>query len=275
MLIQFGNRTMKTRLALLLFAYIFTSIAAAANAAPSAEPNYQPTVLITGSNRGIGFEFARQFAERNWNVIATARNPADAVELHELAKGHAVAIEQLDVTNKEHIAALAAKYADTPIDILLLNAAKGPQQPTATASLKRQDYDVAPDYFAINAIGPMRVTQAFMENVKASEKKRVIVISSDSGSFVAGSQLPILSHYKASKAALNMYFHTLAFETRRRGVTVVMIHPGNVATNPNTARLPGAIPTTVSVGHMLKVIDGLTLEDNGRFVDFNGGAMPW
>jgi len=241
----------------------------------SSNAGSKPTVLITGSNRGIGLEFARQLSAQGWKIIATARKPATADELRELAKTADVSIEQLDVTKPDEIAVLAAKYADVSIDILLLNAALGPRQPTATAPLKRQDFDVAAEYFATNAVGPMRVTQAFMENVKASELKRVVVISSDSGSFVAGSQLPILSHYKASKAALNMYFHTLAFETRKRDVTVVMLHPGNVATNTETARLPGAMPTADSVSQMLKVIDGLSMEDNGRFMDYRGEPMPW
>ena len=237
--------------------------------------NYQKTVLITGSNRGIGFEFAQQYADRGWRVIATLRNPDNSQDLDRLAQTADVLVEPLDVTNPEQISALGEKYADTPIDILLLNAAKGPSQPTATAPLKRQDFDVSANYFDTNAIGPMRVTQAFMDNVKASELKQIVVISSDSGSFVAGSQLPILYHYKASKAALNMFFHTLSFETRRRGVIVVLLHPGNVATNEQTARLPGAIPTTESVEQMLEVIDGLTTEDNGRFMDYRGENMPW
>jgi NAD(P)-dependent dehydrogenase (short-subunit alcohol dehydrogenase family) len=114
-----------------------------------------------------------------------------------------------------------------------------------------------------------------MENIKASTRKQIIVISSDSGSFVAGSQLPILYHYKASKAALNMYFHTLAFEARKRGVTVVMLHPGLVATGEQTARLPNAMPTPDSVRQMLAVIDALSMEDNGRFMDYRGETMPW
>jgi NAD(P)-dependent dehydrogenase (short-subunit alcohol dehydrogenase family) len=234
------------------------------------------TVLITGANRGIGFEFARQFAERGWHVIATARNPDGAEELKTLAAAHdRISIEQLDVTDQGQIDILAERYAEQPVDLLLLNAAIGPKLPTATAPLKRQDFEVSANYFATNAVGPMRVAKAFMENVKVSRRKQVIAVSSDSGSFVAGSQLPILYHYKASKAALNMYFHTLAFETRKRGVTVVMLHPGMVATNPQTARLPGAIPTVDSVRQMLNVIDGLSMEDNGRFLDYRGEAMPW
>jgi NAD(P)-dependent dehydrogenase (short-subunit alcohol dehydrogenase family) len=121
----------------------------------------------------------------------------------------------------------------------------------------------------------MKLTQAFMESVKASQKKQVIAMSSDSGSFVAGSQRPILWHYKASKAALNMYFHTLHFETKKRGVTAVMLHPGLVATNPQLAKFPGVIQTEDSVSQMLAVMDKLTLEDNGRFISYEGETMPW
>ena len=264
------------KLSLLLVLTIFPLASATTSAADTESATYQPTVLITGSNRGIGFEFVRQLARQNWRVIATTRNPAGATALQTLANMNAnILIETLDVTDNQEIAALASKYQDAPIDILLLNAAKGPEQPTATASLAKQDFAVAADYFQVNAIGPMKVTQAFMENIKASRLKQVVVISSDSGSFVAGSQLPILSHYKASKAALNMYFHTLAFETQRRGVTVVMLHPGMVGTNELLAKLPGAITPESSVRQMLTVMDGLTLEDNGRFIDYRGDSMPW
>jgi NAD(P)-dependent dehydrogenase (short-subunit alcohol dehydrogenase family) len=255
---------------------LILAIAATATAGNAGAQSEQTTILITGANRGIGFEFVRQLADQDWHIIATARNPAKAKELQALADQHAnIRIETLDVTVDDDIARLSASLIDTPIDLLLLNAAKGPEQPTATAPLKRQNFDVAPDYFAVNAIGPMKVTQAFMPNVKASQRKQIIVMSSDSGSFVAGSQLPILYHYKASKAALNMYFHTLAFETKRRGVTVVMLHPGLVGTNEQLAKFPGAITPTESVGQMLEVINALTPADNGRFIDYRGESMPW
>ena len=244
---------------------------AGANEGPDPEP--ETTVLITGSNRGIGLEFVRQLSARDWRIIATARTLESAAELAALAKDDAdILLETLDVTDDAEIAALKSKYAGEAIDVLLLNAAQGP---SGLQSLKTLDMNDAPRYFAVNAIGPMKVAQAFYDNVKASRLKQIIVISSDSGSFVAGSPLPMLWHYKSSKAALNMYFHTLAFETARRGVTTVMVHPGIVATNPSTARLPGAIPTAQSVGGMLAVFDALTPEDNGRFIDFRGEQMPW
>ena len=244
-----------------------------AHAATHQSSAYKPTVLITGSNRGIGLEFVRQLSARDWRIIATARTPDNAADLKALAGADPdILIETLDVTDDAEIAALKSKYQGQPIDILMLNAATGP---TGIFSFTNLDMDLAPRYFEVNAIGPMKVAQAFYENVQASQMKQIYAMSSDSGSFVGGSQFPILWHYKASKAALNMYFHTLAFAAPKRGVTVVMLHPGFVASNPQTARLPGAIPTEDSVSQMLVVMDAITREDNGRFVSYLGETMPW
>lgn len=233
-------------------------------------------MLITGSNRGIGFEFVRQFAARDWRVIATARSPDKAKALRALAaEDPDIIIEQLDVTDHARVDELAEKYRGQPIDILLLNAALGPTRETATAQLDALDWDVARQSFEVNAIGPTNLCKAFMEHVAASQRKLIVAMSSDSGSFVAGSQAPILYHYKVSKAALNMYMHTLAFATRKTGVTVVMLHPGLVATNPGLMNIPGALQTPDSVAAMLKVIDGVTPADNGRFISYTGESMPW
>ena len=243
---------------------------------PSMPAADKPTVLITGSNRGIGFEFVRQFSARDWRIIATARTPDKADDLRALVSADPdIVIEQLDVTDHTRIDELAARYADQPIDILLLNAAMGPTRETAMSQLNSLDWEVGRQSLEVNAIGPMKLCQAFMTHVEASEKKIVIAMSSDSGSFVAGSQAPILYHYKMSKAALNMYMHTLAFQTKKRGVTLVMLHPGLVATNPGLSNIPGALQTPDSVGAMMKVIDGLTPADNGRFISYTGETMPW
>jgi NAD(P)-dependent dehydrogenase (short-subunit alcohol dehydrogenase family) len=247
-----------------------------ATPAPERHIMSMPTVLITGSNRGIGLEFVRQLSARDWRIIATTRDPDQATELNTLAEENEnILVEQLDVIDQAGIDRLAAKYQDQPIDILLLNAALGPAPATAMSPLAKLDFDLAQQHFLVNAIGPMRVSQAFYEHVKLSQLKLIIAISSDSGSFVAGSQMPALYHYKASKAALNMYFHTLAFETPRRDVTAIMMHPGHVGTNEMLAKFPGALKTSDSVGQMLTVIDGITPEDNGRFISYTGETMPW
>jgi NAD(P)-dependent dehydrogenase (short-subunit alcohol dehydrogenase family) len=255
---------------------LFAALVVVAWTAAMAEEDYRPTVLITGASRGIGLEFARQFADRDWRVLATVRDAGGARDLRELAATHPnVIVEPMDVADAASVAALAAKYAGQPIDLLLLNAAVGPDLWSATSPLAKLDFEQAQRSFEVNAIGPMRVCQAFMDNVAASRRRQIVAMSSDSASFEAGSQKPILYNYKASKAALNMYLHTLAFETPRRGVTLVMLHPGLVGTNALLARFPGALRTDHSVALMLTVIDGLTPADNGRFLDHAGRSMPW
>jgi len=244
--------------------------------APAHADDTKPTVLVTGSNRGIGLEFVRQFSVLDWRIIATARSPEKASELTAMAAADPdIVIEQLDVTDHPRVTELAEKYRDQPIDILLLNAALGPTRETAMAQLNALDWDVARQSFEVNAIGPANLCKAFMEHVSASNRKLIVAMSSDSGSFVAGSQAPILYHYKVSKAALNMYMHTLSFATRKSGVAVVMLHPGLVATNPGLANIPGALQTPDSVAAMMTVLEGLTPADNGRFISYTGETMPW
>jgi NAD(P)-dependent dehydrogenase (short-subunit alcohol dehydrogenase family) len=249
----------------------------AGGAGRAAEAVYQPTVLITGANRGIGLEFAREFAARHWKVVATARNSAAATDLKQLAaENHDVVVEALDVTDHAAIDALSDRYRTQPIDILLLNAAQGPDGLNAVRPLKQMDFVDARHSFETNALGPVKMCQAFMDQVAASQRRQIVAMSSDSGSFVEGSQRPILYNYKASKAALNMYMHTLAFETPKRGVTLVMLHPGLVGTNPQLARFPGALKVADSVARMFEVIDRLTPADNGRFISYDGGrTMAW
>ncbi len=245
-------------------------------AAGQAEEPARPTVLITGASRGIGLELARQYANRDWRVIATARDPAGAADLQKLAAADPhVVLETLDVTDQAGISALALKYRGEPVDLLLLNAAQGPTPQTAVLSLAKIDFTTAADSFAVNAIGPMQVTQAFYDSVAASSRKLIVAISSDSGSLEASVKKPILYNYKASKAALNMYMHTLSFETPRKGITVVMLHPGTVKTNPGLMRIPGALETPEAVGRIVTLIDRLTPADNGRFMDNRGETMPW
>jgi NAD(P)-dependent dehydrogenase (short-subunit alcohol dehydrogenase family) len=235
----------------------------------------KPTVLITGANRGIGLEFVTQFAALGWNVIATARSPGKAEELQAMAAENGqIVIEQLDVTDHTRIDWLADIYKDQPIDILLSNAGITPKYKSAFKRLNGVDFDMADKSMEVNAIGPLKLAQAFMEHVAASEQKKIIIISSKGGSFELGPKLPMMYSYRASKAALNMYMYTLAFETPKKGVILTMLSPGQVRTfdlkgmNP-----PGIIETDESVSKMLKVIDSITPEQNGQFLDYEDGAV--
>lgn len=237
----------------------------------------QPTVLITGANRGIGLEFVRQFSARDWNVIATARKPEKAEKLQALAaEDPNIVIEQLDVTDYPRIEAMALQYKDQPIDILLNNAGLTPRYATAFKRVKGVDFDTAMLSYQINALGVLKMAQQFMPQVAASEQKKIVVISSKGGSFDESPKLPMMYSYRASKAALNMLMYTLSFETPKQGVSVTLLSPGQVNTTEDMKGMklpPNTIEVDESVSKMLVVIDGLSMDDNGKFLDYEDGRV--
>jgi len=236
------------------------------------------SVLITGASRGIGFEFARQYAEAGWQVFATARNPQGSENLTALATAHAnVRLEQLDVIDGDSIAALAKRLDGAPIDVLINNAGD-------TDGFRGQIFGkLAHDRFnyamELNAHGPIRVAEALYPNVLASRQKRIVAITSLAGSFgVKGGGMPGGYWYKASKSALNMLMLSLAADVRAEGVTVACLSPGTVDTQGLAERgmaMPGMIDVKVSVTGMRKVIDGLSLDSTGAFIRYNGEPQPW
>ncbi|MEJ2139281.1 MAG: SDR family NAD(P)-dependent oxidoreductase [Gammaproteobacteria bacterium] len=264
-----------------------TSIAAETEEAAAPEPVItagdpakfsaeQPTVFITGANRGIGLEFVNQFAELGWNIIATARKPEQAEELLALAGGYdRLVIEQLDVTDFARIDELDSKYAEQPIDLLLNNAGITPKYKSAFKTVTGVDFDMARMSLEVNAIAPLKLAQSFMDQVALSGQKKIVVISSKAGSFDLSPEMPMMYSYRGSKAALNMYMYTLSFETPKKNVILTLLSPGQVNTVPGM-KLPNAIEPEESVAKMLKVIDGLTAEQNGKFLDFEDGReLPW
>jgi NAD(P)-dependent dehydrogenase (short-subunit alcohol dehydrogenase family) len=235
-----------------------------------------PTLLITGANRGIGLEFAQQYSKLGWNIIATARKPETADELLALAKEYdRLVIERLDVTDFTRIDELSKKYATQPIDVLLSNAGITPKYKSAFTTVSGVDWNMAIDSFEVNALAPLKLSQAFMEQVAASEQRKIVIISSKAGSFELGPKMPMMYSYRASKAALNMYIYTLSFETPKKDVTVTLLSPGQVNTVPGM-KLPNAIETDESVDKMIAVIESITPEQNGKFLDYEDGSeLPW
>ncbi|MGD9597158.1 MAG: SDR family oxidoreductase [Steroidobacteraceae bacterium] len=252
-----------------LRAWCATLVFAAMTTSHAAE---SPTVLVTGANRGIGFEFARQYAERGWHVIATARRPAEATALAGLAAAHpGVAIEQLDVTDAASIAALAARYRGRPIDLLINNAGITGKRGQRLGSL---DYDDYRKVLETNTIAPLRVTEALLSNVEASAQRKVVTISSSEGSITqVGS--PRGYAYRSSKAAVNMLMRNLAYDVQARGVTVALVNPGPVDTDMmKGVPMPLQKPAD-AVAKVIGIIDSLTPEKTGRFWDYQGGELPW
>jgi len=260
-------------IAILVVGLLMAPVACAADSAEFGD-DYVPTVLITGSNRGIGFEFAKQYAERGWRVIATARKPGTAAALNELAGEHAnLVVEQLDVTYFDRVDALAVEYAGTPIDLLLLNAGitGGAEQQLFT----KMDFDVFAKVLEVNTIAPLKMAEAFYPHVRASRDRKIVTVSSSQGS-IGSVDAPRLYFYRSSKAAVNMAMLNLALQVKRKGISVAMVNPGPTDTDM-MAGLPKKLlrPTPVAVTDMMRNIDGLTLETTGSFYQYDGTILPW
>ncbi len=222
------------------------------------------TVLITGANRGIGLEYARQFQARGYRVIGTARNPAEATELAAASDR----VEQLDVTDPASVAALAEQLKDVPIDILINNAGVLDR---SDSSVDKVDFAIMERTFAVNTFGPLRVVQALLPNLRAGERKLIANMSSQMGS-IANSTGGSYA-YRASKTALNQLNRGLSVELGKEGFICVVLHPGWVSTD-----MGGAAATYTpeqSVAGLIQVIEGLEADDNGRFYDFQGAEIPW
>lgn len=239
------------------------------------------TVLITGSNSGIGLEFARQYAARGWHVIATHRRDTIPETLKELSgKFDHVQVERMDVTSREQINSLAEKLKGRPIDLLINNAGivmlGGFSMGNNSQSLGSLDYEHFDTFMATNVRGPIMISEAFIEHVKASNLKQIVSISSVAGTVSVTPRNGGLYWYGMSKAALNKLMVTLAADLKADGVTVVMFHPGTVKVEKMADfNFPGMIETPVAVGNMIKTIDGLTIADTGKFLHNDGTPHPW
>jgi NAD(P)-dependent dehydrogenase (short-subunit alcohol dehydrogenase family) len=253
-------------------------------AAAGPVPVLAETVLITGSNQGIGFEFARQYAARGWTVIATHRRDTTPDSLAGLQKEYPnVRVEQMDVTSPEQIDALAQKMKGQPIDILLNNAALirfaglRDREGNAGQYFGTLNYDHFDQFMHTNVAGPLRIAEAFVENVKASKLKLMITISSGAGMVSMRPRSADHYWYRTSKAALNSAMRLLSVDMEDDGIAVVMFHPGGVKVESwGDVDVPGVMTPEEAISRMIKTIDGLTIKDTGRFINnANGTDMPW
>jgi len=229
------------------------------------------TVLITGSNRGLGLEFCRQYAEQDWHVIACSRNPDDAFDLNSLASRHPnIQLEQLDVSAFEQIDALSRKLADLSIDVLINNA--GIYADNKNNGLGHLDYQAWANSLLINTQAPVKMTEAFLPHIKKSDKKLMVAISSLMGS-MADNDSGGSIFYRSSKAALNAAMKSVAIELKNQSVGVLIFHPGWVKTDMGG---PDAlINAEQSVAGMRALIANFSLDQSGSFVKYDGTPMPW
>jgi NAD(P)-dependent dehydrogenase (short-subunit alcohol dehydrogenase family) len=228
-----------------------------------------PTVLITGSNRGIGLEFVRQYAEGGWNVIATCRSPQKAEELNSLAAANSqIAVEKLDLLDHAGIDALAARYQDQSIDILVNNAGlmRGPDLGQMIGSI---DYDEFDRFYRINAAGPVKVAEAFQKNIKMGDKKIMAALTTGKGQ--RGIPVPGFSLYKTSKAALDALQQEIAIRWKRQGIKAITLLPGRVLTHgEEDGAGTDAVAVEVSVAGMIAVLENSTMEQSGHTLQWDG-----
>lgn len=225
-----------------------------------------PTVLVTGSNRGIGLEFVRQYAAAGWQVIACCRKPEAAKELK--AVPGEVRIEAVELTDPVSIRALAEDLKGEAVDLLINNAGVlGPDQ-----SFGDTDYAAFDTVMRSNVLGPMAMVEALLPNLEAGRIKTAVAISSGWGS-IGTIQSGGRYLYGPSKAALNMVVKAQSIDLHDKGILAVAISPGWVATDMGGK---GADLTPAeSVGNMRSLIAGLTAADSGKFYSHKGHEIPW
>lgn len=228
------------------------------------------SILITGSNRGIGLELVKQYAQAGWRVFACCRLPKKASELIALVDSfELVSVHQLDVTDAGQIKSLSNELKNQPIDILFNNAGVyGP----GNAQFGNTDIKAWIECLSINTISPMKVTEAFVDNVAKSQLKIITTMSSKMGSMAdngsGGSYL-----YRSSKAALNAVMKSVSIDLREKGIKVAILHPGWVLTDmggPNAE-----ISVTECVTQLRRNIDNLRLDNSGSFFEIDGSIIPW
>jgi NAD(P)-dependent dehydrogenase (short-subunit alcohol dehydrogenase family) len=213
-----------------------------------------PTALITGTGRGLGRELARQYAADGWRVIGTSREER--------------AEHRLDVRDRKQVDALARKLKGEPIDLLFCNAGTyGPRG----MSLGRLDYDGWEDVLRVNLLGPAALIEALVDNVAASERRVVAVMSRRLGSIAEASGSSFL--YATSKAALNALAKGLSVTLASRDIIVVAVSPGWVRTDMGGENAP--LTPEQSVRGLRKVISALRKEDSGKFLSHDGTEIPW
>ncbi len=218
------------------------------------------TVLVTGANRGIGLELAKQLSARGDQVIAACRETTT-----ELARLDGVRVEAgVEVTSDASVEALAQALAGTPLDVLVLNAGI-----LRADSLEALDFDAIREQFEVNALGPLRVARALLPNLRSGSK--IAIVTSRMGS-IADNTSGHMYGYRMSKAAVNMAGASLARDLAPRSISVVLLHPGMVATTMTGGH---GIPPADSARGLIARIDALTLATSGTFQHMNGETLPW
>jgi NAD(P)-dependent dehydrogenase (short-subunit alcohol dehydrogenase family) len=229
-------------------------------------------VLITGANRGIGLEMARQYLDRGDVVLATARTLDAAADLQALAAQHGdrCHLLPLDVTDEAAIVAVAAQAAALVdgLDVLINNAGVFPRNERP----ETLDAQVLLQTLHTNAVAPLIVVRELLPLLRRGQQPRILNITSQLGSLTRRASGRCYS-YCSSKAALNMLTRSLAFDLRDDGIIAVVVHPGWVQTGMGGAHAPVLVGE--SARGIIALADGLTLEQTSKFLTWDGREHAW
>lgn len=229
------------------------------------------TILITGSNRGLGLEFTKQLTTQGENVIATCRQPQRAEILQELAKRNEnLSIITLDVSDDQSIARVINMLGDTPIDWLINNAGITGEQGVTIGNITRDNFL---NVMNVNCLGAVKVSEALLPNLQKGEDKLIICMSSRLGT-ISDNQWGRAYAYRASKAALNCVMRSFAVDVANLGVKVLLLHPGWVKTELGGPLAEIDAPT--SVASMLKVIEASKADAHAEVLHtYDGKTVDW
>lgn len=228
------------------------------------------TVLITGTNRGLGLEFVKHFLQQGDKVIASCRDSSHAPELQALVDiNSSLTLVNLDVSDEQSMASFASTLGDTAIDIFVNNAGVYGPRDANFGKVKSADWE---SVIKVNAIAPILLTQQIISNLRLGNARKLVYVTSKMGSIEdnrgGGSYI-----YRSSKTALNSVVRSLSVDLREEGFSVAVLHPGWVRTDmggPN-----GLIDVTTSVSGMMSVIEGLSPAGSGQFFNYDGSIIPW
>ena len=233
------------------------------------------TVMITGANRGLGLEFAKQYAADGWRVLPTYRNAADAGELLAMADRGSVQAFKLDVSDFDAISALAKDLSGETIDVFLSNAGLFGPKPGAESDLRQSfghiDYEIVRNVLTVNTLAPLKCAEAFVEHIARSKQRKFVALSSIEGSISRAKR--DLYAYRTSKAALNMVTRLLSGDLAPRGITVASICPGWVKT-----RMGGEfakLELKPAIANFRGLVARLSIEDSGSFIESPGNPLPY
>jgi NAD(P)-dependent dehydrogenase (short-subunit alcohol dehydrogenase family) len=240
--------------------------------------NNRKRILVTGSSRGLGLEFVKQFLHKGNFVIASSRKPQEYLELKRLKTDYKdnFFIVELDVSDKEsrkQAFDIISKEMDG-LDLLINNAGirfGGEKYNDELGKLEKEDFC---KIFQVNTVAPLMMTEKFLPLLNKGEDSKVINISSNSGCISKRSRKGGGYSYSSSKAALNMITKALSVELAEKGIIVVSLHPGWVKTTMEYTENAPLMPEE-SVKGLVKVIESLNMEDTGKFMDWQGNELPW